>query len=137
MDKTRITVVSCAALLALPGTASAGPMSVASAQIISPPMQIEQAHYYYRHHYRHYGWHRGWHYGWYHHRHYGWYHRRYKNRLEDSSSSTMSSHYCPVKYRTNSTGYMATHRRCRRQRLERRGKAGFSRKSGRIKSVGK
>ena len=50
---------------------------------------------------------------------------------------TMRYHYCPVKYRTNSTGYMATHRRCRRQRLERRGKAGFSRKSARIKSVGK
>ena len=74
MDKIRISVVSSAALLALTATASAGPMTVPSAQVISPPIQIEQAHYYYRHHYRHYGWHRGWHYGWYHHRyrHYGW-----------------------------------------------------------------
>jgi hypothetical protein len=79
MDKIRISVVSGVALLALTATASAGPMTVPSAQIISPPIQIEQAHYYYRHRYRHYGWHRGWHYGWYHHRyrHYGWYHHRY------------------------------------------------------------
>ena len=80
MDKIRISVVSGAALLALTATASAGPMTVPSAQVISPPIQIEQAHYYYRHHYRHYGWHRGWHYGWYHHRyrHYGYrYYPRY------------------------------------------------------------
>ncbi len=80
MDKIRISVVSGAALLALTATASAGPMTVSSAQVISPPIQIEQAHYYYRHHYRHYGWHRGWHYGWYHHRyrHYGYrYYPRY------------------------------------------------------------
>ena len=79
MDIRRISIVSGTALLALTATASAGPMSVTSSQIITPPIQIQQAHYYYRHHYRHYGWHRGWHYGWYHHRyrHYGWYHRRY------------------------------------------------------------
>ena len=78
MDKIRISVVSGAALLALTATASAGPMTVPSAQVISPPIQIEQAHYYYRHHYRHYGWHRGWHYGWYHrYRHYGYHHRYY------------------------------------------------------------
>ena len=58
MDKIRISVVSGAALLALTATASAGPMTVPSAQVVSPPIQIEQAHYYYRHHYRHYGWHR-------------------------------------------------------------------------------
>jgi putative transposase len=58
-------------------------------------------------------------------------------RFPQSQWKSIRTHYCPVKYRTNSTGYMAAHRRCRRQRLERRGKAGFSRKSGRIKSVGK
>jgi len=61
MDIRRISIVSGTALLALTATASAGPMSVTSSQIITPPIQIQQAHYYYRHHYRHYGWHRGWH----------------------------------------------------------------------------
>ncbi len=61
MDIRRISIVSGTALLALTATASAGPMSVMSSQIITPPIQIQQAHYYYRHHYRHYGWHRGWH----------------------------------------------------------------------------
>jgi hypothetical protein len=66
MDTKRISIVSGAALLALTATASAGPMSVASSQVVTPSMPIEQAHYYYRHHYRHHGW--------YHHRyrHYGW-----------------------------------------------------------------
>jgi hypothetical protein len=69
MDTKRISMVSGAALLALTTTASAGPMSVATSQVVTPPIPIEQARYYYRHHYRHYGW--------YHHRyrHYGryWY----------------------------------------------------------------
>ena len=39
MDKIRISVVSGAALLALTATASAGPMTVPSAQVISPPIQ--------------------------------------------------------------------------------------------------
>ena len=75
MDKKYISVVSGAAMLALTGSASAGPMSVASPQTVTPPSQIEPVYYrYYRHrHYRHYGWHRGWHYGWYRHRYY----RRY------------------------------------------------------------
>jgi hypothetical protein len=64
MDIKSISIVSGTALLALTMSASAGPMSITSSQIITPPIQIEQAHYY-RHHYRHYGWHRGWHYGWY------------------------------------------------------------------------
>jgi hypothetical protein len=64
MDIKSISIVSGTALLALTMNASAGPMSITSSQIITPPIQIEQAHYY-RHHYRHYGWHRGWHYGWY------------------------------------------------------------------------
>ena len=70
MDAKGIAIVSATALLALTATASAGPMTIASTQIITPPIQIEQAHYYYRHHYRHYGWHRGW-------RHYGWHPRYY------------------------------------------------------------
>ena len=41
MEKIRISVVSGAALLALTATASAGPMTVPSAQVISPPIQIE------------------------------------------------------------------------------------------------
>jgi hypothetical protein len=65
MDMKRISMVSGAALLALTGAASAGPMTIANSKVITPPIQIEQAHYYYRHHYRHYGWYRGWHYGWY------------------------------------------------------------------------
>jgi hypothetical protein len=49
-------------------------MSVASSQVVTPPIPIEQIHYYYRHHYRHYGWyhHRYRHYGWRYHRYYGW-----------------------------------------------------------------
>jgi hypothetical protein len=84
MKKTAISVFGAAlfalTLFAVPGTASAGPMSVASPQTVALQSQIEQAHYW-RHHYRHYGWHRGWHYGWYrpryYYRHYGWYRHRY------------------------------------------------------------
>jgi hypothetical protein len=74
MDAKRISLVSGAALLALTATASAGPMSVASPQVVTPPIPIEQARYYHRHHYRHYGWyhHRYRHYGWRYHRYYGW-----------------------------------------------------------------
>jgi hypothetical protein len=64
-----IALVCGAALLALTGTASAGPMSVASPQTVALKSQIEPA--YYRHH-RHYGWYRHRHYGWYRHRYYGW-----------------------------------------------------------------
>ena len=73
MDMKRISMVSGTALLVLTATASAGPMSVASTQVVTPPTPIEQVHYYYRHHYRHYGWyhHRYRHYGWRYHR-YGW-----------------------------------------------------------------
>ena len=73
MDTKRISMVSGTALLALTATASAGPMSIASSQIVTPSMPVEQVHYY-RHHYRHYGWypHRYRHYGWRHHRYYGW-----------------------------------------------------------------
>jgi hypothetical protein len=46
MDTKRISMVSGTALLALTGTASAGPMTIASAQVITPPIQIEQVHYY-------------------------------------------------------------------------------------------
>lgn len=76
MSKIAISALSGAAMLALMGTASAGPMSVASPQTVTPPSQIEQARYYHRH----YGWHRGWHYGWYRHRYhhrYAWYRHRY------------------------------------------------------------
>jgi hypothetical protein len=78
MDLKKVSLVSGAAFLAAVGTASAGPMTVASSQVVTPPTQAEQIHYKYRHHYRHYGWHRGWHYGWHRHRyHYGWRHHRY------------------------------------------------------------
>jgi hypothetical protein len=76
MDAKRISAVAGASLLALTATASAGPMSVASSQVVTPPIPIEQVHY--RHHYRHHGWyHHGYrHYGWRHHRryhrYYGW-----------------------------------------------------------------
>ena len=49
MSIKTISIVSGAALLALTATASAGPISVASSQIIAPPTSIEHAHYY-RHH---------------------------------------------------------------------------------------
>jgi len=73
MDIRRISIVSGTALLALTATASAGPMSMASSQMIAPPIQIEQVYYHYRHPYRHYGWHHGYY------RHYGWHrwHRPY------------------------------------------------------------
>jgi hypothetical protein len=78
MDVKKVSLVSGAAFLAAVGTASAGPMTVASPQVVTPPTQAEQIHYKYRHHYRHYGWHRGWHYGWHRHKyHYGWRHHRY------------------------------------------------------------
>ena len=82
MELKAISTISGTALLALTTTASAGPMSVTSSQIMMPPTSIEQVHYYHRHHYRHYswhhpyrhyGWHRGWHYGW----HRGWYPHSY------------------------------------------------------------
>ncbi len=72
MKQIAICAVSGVALLALTGTASAGPMSVASPQTVALQPQIEQAHYW-RHHYRHYGWR-------HHYRHYGWYHHRYYHR---------------------------------------------------------
>src|ERR1700730_10745656 len=59
MDTKRISMVSGTALLALTATASAGPMSIASSQIVTPSMPVEQVHYYYRHHYRYYGWNPG------------------------------------------------------------------------------
>jgi hypothetical protein len=72
METQRISMISGAALLALTATASAGPMSVTSSQVITPPIQIEPVHYY-RHHHRHYGWYRHrYHYGWRYHRYYGW-----------------------------------------------------------------
>ncbi len=46
MDKIRLSVVSSAALLALTATASAGPMSVASSDVITHPnTQIQLAAY--------------------------------------------------------------------------------------------
>ena len=84
MSKIVVSAISGAALLALTGTASAGPMSVASPQTVTPPSQIEQVRYYRYYHWRHYRhvWHHGWHYGWYrtryHHRHYAWWYRHHR-----------------------------------------------------------
>jgi hypothetical protein len=77
MDTKRISVVSSAALLALTATASAGPMSVATSNVIAPPQtQTEPVHYRYSRHHRYYGGYHGRPYGWhrhrYHHRYYGW-----------------------------------------------------------------
>ena len=82
MSKIVVSAISGAALLALMGTASAGPMSVASSQTVTPPSQIEQVRYYRYHHWRHhlYVWHYGWYRAPYHHRRYAWYrHHRYWN----------------------------------------------------------
>ena len=83
MDAKRISIVSGTALLALTAAASAGPMSVASSQIVTPPIPIEQVHNYHRHHHRHHGWHhhRYRHHGWHHHRyhHHSWRHHSYWN----------------------------------------------------------
>ncbi len=69
MNTKRISMISGTALLALTATASAGPMSVTSSNIIAPPQtQTEPVYYRYRHHYRHYG---GYHHRYYH-RRYGW-----------------------------------------------------------------
>lgn len=73
MDGRRISLISSAALLALTGTAFAGPMGIASPRVVTPQIQTEPIHYY-RHHYRHYGWNRGRHYGRYRHRHHPRYH---------------------------------------------------------------
>jgi hypothetical protein len=53
MNVKRISMISGAAFLAAVGTASAGPMTVASSQFITPHLQTEQINYYYGHHYRH------------------------------------------------------------------------------------
>ncbi|MGI8570543.1 MAG: hypothetical protein ACR2KT_16580 [Methylocella sp.] len=67
MNTKRISMVSGTALLALTATASAGPMSAATSNIMGPPQtQTEPVAYRYRHHYRHYGYHHR-----YYHR-YGW-----------------------------------------------------------------
>ena len=69
MDTKRISVVSGTALLALTATASAGPMSVPSSNVIAPSQtQTEPVAYRHRHYYRHYG---GYHHRYYH-RRYGW-----------------------------------------------------------------
>lgn len=71
MDTKTISLVAGTALLAVTTTASAGPMTVATTNVISPPQtQIEPVHYRYWHHHRHY----------YHGRPYGGYHRRYYHR---------------------------------------------------------
>jgi hypothetical protein len=76
MGKIGISVVSGAALLAVTGAASAGPMSVATPQTVALKSQVEPVYYrYYHRHWRHYGWHR---YRYY--RHYGWYRHRYYRR---------------------------------------------------------
>jgi hypothetical protein len=73
MDAGRICIVSAAALLAFAATATAGPMSGASAKLVAPRQtQTELAAHVYRHHFGHYG---GSHRHDYHHR-YGWCHHR-------------------------------------------------------------
>lgn len=77
MDTKRISMVAGTALLALPATASAGPMSVATSNVIAPPQtQTEPVHYRYWRHHRYHGAYYGRPYGWhghrYHHRYYGW-----------------------------------------------------------------
>lgn len=57
-----ISVVSGTALLALAATASAGPMTVSSSQILTPPAPTVQVHH--MGYSCHRGWHRGWRYGW-------------------------------------------------------------------------
>ncbi|HUI20565.1 MAG TPA: hypothetical protein VLZ74_05920 [Methylocella sp.] len=80
MNRKRISIISGAALLALTATASAGPLSIASPDVITPPQtQIQPVVYRYHHPYRHYVWyhHRYHHYVWRHGWHYGWYRSRY------------------------------------------------------------
>jgi hypothetical protein len=77
MDGRRISLIFSAASLALTATAVAGPTGIASSQVVTPQIQTDPIHYYYRHHYRHDGWYRGRHYGRYRHRYhptyyYGW-----------------------------------------------------------------
>jgi hypothetical protein len=62
MDIKRLSMISGVTLLALTATTSAGPMSAANLQIVTPSAPIEQAW--------HYGWGR---YGWY--GRHGWYGR--------------------------------------------------------------
>ena len=104
MSIKTISIVSGAALLALTATASAGPISVASSQIIAPPTSIEQAHYY-----RHYGWRHGVRYGWYGHRYYsygygypGYYHWGYAGAMPAVGviSEPASGDYCATPEKT-------------------------------------
>ena len=98
MSIKTISILSGATLLALTATASAGPISVASSQVIAPPTSIEQAHYY-----RHHGWRHGMHYGWYGHRYYsygygypGYYHWGYAGAMPavGVTSEPASGDYC-------------------------------------------
>lgn len=60
MDTKRISAISGAALFALTASASAGPMSVVSSNVIAPPQaQAEPVYYRYRHRYGYYGWNPG------------------------------------------------------------------------------
>jgi hypothetical protein len=72
MNRAGVFGVSCAALLALASSASAGPMSVAPSDLIEPPQpKVEMAAY--RHYYHpHYVYHRH-----YYHRHYTYRHPYY------------------------------------------------------------
>ncbi|MGH6795426.1 MAG: hypothetical protein ACREDD_03740 [Methylocella sp.] len=68
MDTKAIAAISGATLLALTGTASAGPMNEMSAAAIMPlQTHTEAIAYRYWHHYRRYGYHHR-----YYHRYYGW-----------------------------------------------------------------
>jgi hypothetical protein len=74
MDTKAIAATAGATLLALTGTASAGPMNDMSAAAIMPLQMLTELVAYHPRFHR-YGWRHGWHYGWYrgkYHR-YAWY----------------------------------------------------------------
>jgi hypothetical protein len=93
-----LSLVCGTALLALASTASAAPLGIAQASMVSPPTLIAQAHYDRCHTWR------GRHYGWYRPRHFAYYPRNVYGSSWGMAASTplvsnQSGNYCatPVK----------------------------------------
>jgi len=102
MDTKAIAVISGVGLLALTGTASAGPMNEMSpAAIMLPQMQADAVVYHNHHVWRH-----GWHYGWYrgkYHR-YAWYGDRF-NAWNPVAAAAMGLATLPLALATGSWPY--------------------------------
>jgi hypothetical protein len=108
MDTKAIAATAGATLLALTGTASAGPMNEMSAAALMPLQMLTEAIAYHPR-FHHYGWHHGWHYGWYrgkYHR-YAWYDDTYNawNPIAAASGAAVGLATLPFALATGSWPY--------------------------------